>query len=131
MKSIRQSVILPAKPVLVYAALMDSAKHSAFTGGKAVISRIPGGKFTAFDGWATGKNLELVESKKIVQAWRASDWPDGVFSKVVFQLTAAGKNTKLTFVQTGVPEEFAKDIASGWKEFYWSPLKKFLRSTAI
>jgi hypothetical protein len=28
-------------------------------------------------------------------------------------------------VHSGVPAELADDVAEGWKEFYWEPLKKY------
>ncbi len=70
-KPIKQSVTFKASPHAVYEALMDSKKHSAFTGGKASISRVVGGKYTAYDNYVNGKNIELVPDKKIVQSWRA------------------------------------------------------------
>lgn len=125
-RTIRQSVTIKATPHDVYEALMDSKKHSKFTGDKAVISREVGGKFSAFDGYAEGVNLELVPDKKILQTWRASDWPEGISSKVTFALQAAAGGTQLTFLQTGVPEEFAGDVTQGWQDYYWAPLKEML-----
>ena len=80
-KTIKQSVTFRAKPHDVYEALMDSDKHSRFTGGKAHISRQIGGKFSTFDGYSEGVNIELVPDKKIVQSWRAGDWPEGHYSQ--------------------------------------------------
>ena len=45
-KSIRQTVTFKASPHAIYEALMDSKKHSEFTGGEAKISRKIGGKFS-------------------------------------------------------------------------------------
>jgi activator of HSP90 ATPase len=123
-KTIKQTAKFKVSPKEVYEALMDSKTHSRFTGGKAVISPKVGGKFTAYDGYCWGENLELVEGKKIVQSWTASDWPEGHMSKVTFALAKDGKGTKLTFTQTNVPDEFAKDIAQGWKDYYWVPMKE-------
>ncbi len=125
-RTIRQSVTIKATPHDVYEALMDSKKHSTLTGDKAVISREVGGKFSAFDEYAEGVNLELVPDKKILQTWRASDWPEGISSKVTFALKAAAGGTQLTFLQTGVPEEFAGDVSQGWRDYYWAPLKEML-----
>jgi activator of HSP90 ATPase len=122
-KSIRQTVILKASPHDIYETLMDSKKHAGFTGGKATISRELGGKFSTFDGYAEGVNLELVPDKKIVQTWRAEDWPEGHYSKVTFSLNKVGPGTRLTLTQTGVPGEHCEDIAQGWQDYYWSPLK--------
>ena len=125
-RSIKQAVTIKASPHAVYEALMDSKKHSEFTGGRAVISRKVGGKFTAYDGYAEGVNLELEPDKKIVQSWRASDWPEGLYSQVTFALKNAAGGTRLTFTQTGVPEEFADDVSRGWRDYYWAPLKEML-----
>ena len=70
-KLIQQTVTFKATPHAVYEALMDSEKHAAFTGGKAAISRVVGGSILAYDDYITGKNIELVPDRKIVQDWRA------------------------------------------------------------
>ena len=75
--TIRQSVTFNATPHDVYEALMDSTKHAEFTGDEAAISRVVGGPVMAYGGYITGKNLELAPDEKIVQTWRASDWPAG------------------------------------------------------
>ncbi|MBM3157387.1 MAG: hypothetical protein FJ004_08910, partial [Chloroflexi bacterium] len=104
-KTIRQTVTFKASPHEVYEALMDSRQHTKFTGAKASISRKVGGRFTAYDGYIEGVNLELVPDEKIVQSWRGSDWPEGHYSKAAFALKEVGGSTRLTFVQTGVPED--------------------------
>ena len=69
-KTLHQSVLLKATAHDIYEALMDSNKHSEFTHSPAVIHREVGGEFSAFDGWASGKTVELIPDKKIVQKWR-------------------------------------------------------------
>lgn len=126
MKNIRQTTTFKASPHDVYEALMDSKKHSEFTGGAAVINREVGGKFIAYDGYADGENVELVPDKKIVQTWRTSDWPEGHYSQVTFLLEEVDGKTRLTFTQTGVPDDQAVDIADGWRQYYWKPMKQML-----
>ena len=123
-RDIRQSVKFQVGPHEVYEALMDSSKHSRFTGGKASISKEVGGKFTAFDGYSQGTNLELVPDEKIIQTWRASDWPEGHYSKVTFALKKIEGGTRLTFTQNGVPEAQYEDISQGWHDYYWTPMKE-------
>lgn len=125
-RTIKQSVTFRAKPHDVYEALMDSDKHSRFTGGKVHISRRIGGKFSAFDGYSEGVNIELVPDKKIVQSWRASDWAEGHYSRVTFSLREEEGVTRLTFSQSGVPEDQYGDIAQGWCDYYWGPMKEML-----
>lgn len=125
-KTIKQTVDIKADPKDVYDAFMDPKKHGKFTGGKAKISNKVGGKFSVFDGYAEGENVELEPGKKIVQTWRASDWPEGHMSKITIKLAKKGKGTKLTFTHTGVPEDFFEDITQGWIEYYWEPIRQLL-----
>jgi activator of HSP90 ATPase len=125
-KSIRQSVTIKASPHAVYEALMDPKKHGDFTGGEAKISRKVGGKFSISGGDIQGENLELVPDQKIVQSWRYSDWEPGVYSRATFALKAVGDKTKLTFTQSGVPDEHYEDIKQGWIDYYWGPIKEML-----
>lgn len=125
-KTIRQKVRFAASPHDVYELLMDAKKHSAFTGATVEISRKAGGKFTAYDDWIEGTNLELVPDKKIVQQWRGADWPAGHFSTATFELKAVKGGTELIFTQTDVPDQHAKDISESWKEHYWEKMKRAL-----
>jgi activator of HSP90 ATPase len=125
-KTIRQSVTFKASPHAVYEALMDSRKHARFTSAKAKISRKMKGKFTAYDGYIEGFHLDLAADKKIVQSWRGSDWPEGHFSKATFSLKKIKKGTRLTFTQSGVPDQHYGDIRQGWRDYYWKPMKEML-----
>ncbi|MFH0977790.1 MAG: SRPBCC family protein [Candidatus Woesearchaeota archaeon] len=126
MKKLTQTITFKATPHEVFELIMDSKKHSAFTGEKAVTSRKVGGKFKAYGKYISGENLEIIKDKRIVQIWRASDWPRGIYSKVSFEFEKSGKNTKLKFSQEGVPESQYAEIKEGWSDFYWGPMKKFL-----
>ena len=125
-KTIRQTVSFKASPHKIYEMLMDSRIHTRFSGGKASISRKSGGKFSAYDNYISGTNIELVPDTKIVQSWRASDWPEGHYSKVTFSFAKIRDGCHLTFTQTGVPEQQYEGIRQGWHDFYWSPMKKYL-----
>lgn len=123
---ITQTIFLDAPPEKIYECLINEKKHSEFTNASAKIIPVVGGDFSVWDEYATGKTLELVLNKKIVQIWRASDWPKNVFSTVTFDFLEKDNGTSLTFTQVGVPEEFEKEIEKGWEDFYWKPLKKYL-----
>jgi activator of HSP90 ATPase len=125
-----ETVVFKAAPHDVYEALMDSRKHAAFTGAAATISRRVGGKFTAWDGYLTGTNLELEKDKKIVQDWRASDWPEGAASTVTFLFEPSPEGTKLTFTHKNIPAEFYDDIVQGWRDYYWEPIKTMLEDAS-
>ncbi len=125
--TIRQTITLQATPAEVFETLMDSKKHSRVTGARARISRSVGGKFSAYDGYIEGANIELVRNKKIVQMWRGSDWPADHYSKTTFSLKKVKGGTKLTLRQSGVPADQYASIKQGWIDFYWKPMKKTFR----
>ena len=125
-KTIRQTVTVAATPDEVYQAFIDQKKHSKFTGSKATFDPTVGGEFTAWDGYISGKNLELKDGKRIVQEWQTTEWPKGFPPsrlELTFRKTKGG--TEISMAHSGVPAEQAEDIAQGWNEFYWEPLKKF------
>ena len=124
MRSISQKVTIPASANHIYDAFMDEKKHAGFTGAGAKIDNKVGGKFEVWDGYATGENIELIPGKKIVQTWRASDWPAGADSVITIILTENDGTTDLNFTQTDIPDEFADDVEQGWNDYYWEPLTK-------
>ena len=83
-KTIRQSVNFKANPHNVYQSLIDSDKHTKFTGSQVSISRKTGSKFNIYGGDMGGVNLEIVTGHKIVQSWRYSNWPEKHRSTVTF-----------------------------------------------
>ncbi|HEX2712824.1 MAG TPA: SRPBCC family protein [Candidatus Acidoferrales bacterium] len=125
-KTIRQTVTIKASPHAVYEALMDSRKHSAFSRMPARISRTPGGRFTAYGPYLSGVNLELVPDKKIVQFWRARNWPTFHYSTVTFALSRVKGGTRLAFTQAGVPDNDYTAKKRGWIKSYWVPMKAML-----
>lgn len=125
--AIRQSNVFKAKPKRIYDILMSSREHAAMTAnGAAKISRKPGGAFRCHGGWISGRNVELVPGKRIVQAWRAKNWPRGVYSLVTFALKKAGRGTRLTLDHTGIPGDHSGHLSNGWKVRYWRPLRAYL-----
>jgi activator of HSP90 ATPase len=122
---IKQTIVFKATPHEVYEALMDSKQHAAFTGGKANISREVGGTYSAYDDYIAGKNIELVPDKKIVQDWRAVDWPEGYFSRITFEFTAVPEGTRMEFTHADLPEGTVDEFTQGWIENYWEPMKTF------
>jgi activator of HSP90 ATPase len=126
---IKQSVTFNASPEEVYDLIMDSKKHSAFTGSKAIMSKKANGKFKVFDGYCHGYNIELTEGKKIIQAWHFAEdgWPEDHYSICTFNFEKAPAGTKMSFLQTDVPEQNVEALKEGWKQFYWEPMKDFLK----
>lgn len=126
--TIRQKVIVPAKPMEVYEAFVDAKKHSAFTGSKATGQGKVGARFTAWDGYISGKFVELEEGKKVVQEWVTTEWPEG-YPPSRFELTfeKVDAGTEVSMVHSDVPVEQVEELKEGWNEFYWRPLKEYFK----
>jgi activator of HSP90 ATPase len=136
--SIHQEPVFMASPKRVYEALTDAKQFTRviqLSGAlqkmhlpdqPAVISKEEGGAFALYGGFITGRHIELVPNVRVVQAWRAGDWPAGVYSIAKFELVVQGSGCKIAFDHTGFPEDDAKSLASGWKAHYWEPLAKVL-----
>jgi activator of HSP90 ATPase len=123
---LHQEVDLKASPQKIYEILLDSKQFAAFTGMPAEISRDAGGAFSMFGGMIVGRNVELVASQRIVQAWRPASWSPGVYSIVRFELKGDGAQTKLVLDHTGFPEGDFAHLDPGWYARYWNPLKIYL-----
>ena len=126
-KNIKQNVVINTNPSIVYNLLMDSEKHSAFTGEPAKISDKVGGQVTCYSNYIEAINIELVKDKRIIQAWRGSDWNTGEWSLVVFNLKKEGDNTRISFEHIGIPDKHATSIKKGWTEHYWSKMKRYIK----
>jgi activator of HSP90 ATPase len=125
--TIQQSVRLPASPKQLFDTYLDSKKHSGVTGGKARISRKAGAKFTAWNGVLSGKNLLVVPSRMIVQAWRSVHFkrsnPDSI---LILEFSKAPGGGRIDLVHVNVPPQDHKGVKGGWPKYYWKPWKKYL-----
>jgi activator of HSP90 ATPase len=132
-ESIHQEVVFQASRKRVYEALTDPKQFTKVTtfspvmkAAPAEISREAGGSFTCFGGHIVGRQVELVPNERIVQAWRVVTWDPGVYSIAKFEFKEQGSETRLVFDHTGFPNGKAEHLATGWKENYWEPLRKYL-----
>jgi len=137
--AIHQEVIFKSPHHRVYEVLLDTKQFdkvvqlsAAMKSGMSPnakpteINREAGGAFSAFGGYITGRQIELVTNERIVQAWRVGSWPPGIYSIAKFEFTEQDSGTKLIFDHTGFPEAAAQHLAEGWHANYWEPLEKFL-----
>jgi activator of HSP90 ATPase len=129
--TIKQKVVIPVSPKEVYEAYVDAKKHSKFTDSKATGKATVGSKFTAWDGYIFGKNLELEDGKRVVQEWSTTDWPKGFTpSKLELTFRKVPEGTEILMVHSNVPKVQADEIAEGWIEFYWNPLKEYFSNNS-
>jgi len=125
--TIHQEVAIQSSPNSVYEALVNEQQFSEVTGGAPTkIEPEAGGIFSLFGGMIEGRTIELVANKRIVQAWRAANWEQGVYSIAKFEFETKNDETLLVFTHSGFPEEQKTHLEAGWHENYWVPLQKYL-----
>jgi len=126
--TITQKVVIHALPEEVYEAFLDPKKHSEFTGSKAKGQAKVGAEFTAWDGYISGKTVELEKGKRIVQEWVTTEWPEGYPpSRLELKFKETNGETELTMTHSDVPVDQKKELEQGWTDFYWDPLKNYFK----
>lgn len=126
-KTIKQKVKFKAPPQAVYKLLTDSKMQSAFSGKKAQLPKKVGGRFTTHSGFASGVIVDLSPGRRVVQAWRDSEFPAGIFSMAAFQLTPTPDGgTELVLTHRGVPKHLIPAVEQFWREAYWLKMREYL-----
>jgi uncharacterized protein YndB with AHSA1/START domain len=124
--SLSVSELIPAPPERIYAAWLSSDEHTAITGDKAVVEPFVGGKHSTFDGYAVGQTVELQPGRRIVQTWRAEDFPLGSpDSRVEVTLEETVGGTMVTIFHTEIPSGQGASYRDAWVQYYLEPLKGY------
>jgi uncharacterized protein YndB with AHSA1/START domain len=122
----RITSMVPGLPERVYAAWLDSAAHAAITGGTAKIDATIGGKFAVLDSHVHGRTIELLLSRRIVQTWRAKEFPgSSPDSRLEIQFENAEGATRVTIMHSGIPEGQGERYKQVWITRYFQPMKSY------
>lgn len=117
---------VPAKEI--YAAWLNSKQHTEMTGFESFVSSKVGGKFKAGDGYITGKNLELVKNKRILQAWRSSEFvKSDLDSLLVVNFEDISGGCKVTIEHSQIPKGTGNAYKQGWIDYYLLPMKAYFK----
>ncbi len=120
--------IFKVEPSVIYKAWLNSEIHSNMTGGEAHCSDNVGDSFTAWDGYISGKNLELFENQKIVQSWRTTEFSENDEDSILtISLKKLAKGTQLILEHTNIPEGQTQ-YKQGWVDHYISPMNDFFEN---
>jgi uncharacterized protein YndB with AHSA1/START domain len=123
--------IIPAPPAAVYDAWLHSRGHTEMTGSKATQSPRIGAKVSAWGGYISGQNLELVPGRRIVQSWRTTQFTDAdPDSKISVTLRAVPGGTRVTLHHSRVPDGHTSYERGGWQDHYFKPMKAYFTKQA-
>lgn len=124
-KTIKHKVRFKIPPTVIYDLLADSRRRTEVTGREALMSNRVGGKFSTDAGEVTGVNVDLVPGRRLVQAWRHQDFPEGIYSMAAITLAPTpGGGTELVLTHRGVPKHLLDQIENYWRDVYWAPMKE-------
>jgi uncharacterized protein YndB with AHSA1/START domain len=125
-EALRVTSTIPVAPTTLYFAWIDSAHHSAMTGATAKFDPSVGAKFTAWNGYITGKLVILDLGRRIVMSWRTTDFPrDAADSRVEVHFEALGSSTRMLILHTDIPEGQAEKYKEGWNDKYITPMRAY------
>jgi activator of HSP90 ATPase len=123
MKSFKKSFKIMAEPSDVYASLTNPYTIELWSGYPAQMISEPGSEFSLWEGDITGRNLEFIQDKKLVQEWYFGDQIEK--SIVTITISADRENSLVTVEQTNIPDEDFTSITEGWRENYFEAISSF------
>ena len=116
----RISVSIMASAAKVYKTWLSSKGHTEMTGSKANINDLPGSKYTAWDGYIQGENLELESNKRILQTWRTSEFKASQEDSLLeIEFIEIDKNSCKLILEHSNLEDKDSQYKQGWKEHYF------------
>jgi activator of HSP90 ATPase len=123
MKTFKKIFKINAEPSDIYSALTNPYTIELWSRYPATMSEIPGSEFSLWEGDITGKNLEFVRDKKVVQEWYFGEQKGK--SIVTITIQADREDSLVTVEHTNIPDEDFADIAEGWREYYFGAIMNF------
>jgi activator of HSP90 ATPase len=127
-KTIQQTVTLRAPAEKLYDMYLSPKFHAEITGGPVTISRIAGTRFRAFGGMISGKTLQVVPKRLIIQSLRGKDWkPGDLDSTLIISFLPDKEGGRIELIHVNVPEYDYNDVNDGWEKYYWQPWREYLR----
>jgi uncharacterized protein YndB with AHSA1/START domain len=124
------TTIIPASPQEIYDSWLDTVAHSEMTGGEALMSGELGAEISAWEGYISGRNLELIPGERIVQSWRTTKFTDEHGDSVIsVTLEVVDGGTLLTLIHSNVPDEQTSYEQGGWQEYYFEPMREYFSKT--
>lgn len=116
MKTFKKTFKINAEPSDIYAALTNPSTIELWSGYPAEMSTEPGSEFSLWEGDITGRNLEFIQDKKVVQEWYFGDHTDK--SIVTINISPDCESSLVTVEHTNIPDGDFSEISEGWREFY-------------
>jgi activator of HSP90 ATPase len=116
MKTFKKTFRINAEPSDIYSAITNPHTIELWSGYPAKMSTEPGSEFSLWEGDITGRNIEFVQDKKVVQEWYFGEQTEK--SVVTIFIVPDGENSQVTVEHSNIPDEEFNNITEGWREYY-------------
>jgi activator of HSP90 ATPase len=116
MKTFKKTFKINAEPSDIFSALTNPYTIELWSGYHAEMSAEPGSEFSLWEGDITGRNLEFIQDRKVMQEWYFGDQAEK--SIVTIIINPYGENSQVTVEHTNIPDDEFAQISEGWREFY-------------
>lgn len=123
MKTFKKTFRISAEPSDVYAALTNPYTIQLWSGYPAIMSEEPGTEFSLWEGDITGKNIEFIRDRKVVQEWYFGEQEEP--SVVTITISPDKEDSSVTVEHTNIPDDDFADISEGWREYYMGAINNF------
>ena len=125
-EALRVTSTIPVAPTTLYFAWIDSDHHSSMTGSTAKIDPVVGAKYSACNGYVTGKLIILDLGRRIVMSWRTTDFPrDAADSRVEVHFETLGMSTRILILHTEIPEGQSEKYKALWNDKYIAAMRAY------
>jgi activator of HSP90 ATPase len=123
MKTFKKTFRINAEPSDIYSAITNPYTIELWSGYPAKMSTEPGSEFSLWEGDISGKNIEFIQDKKVVQEWYFGEQTEK--SIVTISIVPDGENSQVTVEHSNIPDEEFNNIAEGWREYYIGAIMTF------
>ena len=72
--------------------------------------------------------LELIKDKRIIQAWRSSEFAEGDLDSIlVVNLEEVSGGCRITIAHSQIPKGQGANYKQGWIDYYLLPMKAYFK----
>jgi uncharacterized protein YndB with AHSA1/START domain len=126
-RTITMAVHLPAPPARLYRMYLDPKLHAAFTGAPVTIGARAGAPFKAFGGALSGRILQVVPNRLIVQSWRSTHFGRrDLDSTLILSFWTEKNGARIELTHVNVADGDFAGVSEGWAKHYWAPWRAYL-----
>jgi activator of HSP90 ATPase len=123
MKTFRKTFKINTETSDIYSAITNPYTIELWSGYPAIMSTEPGSEFSLWEGDITGRNIEFIPDKKVIQEWYFGDQHEK--SIVTITIIPDRESSMVTVEHTNIPDGEFDDIAEGWREYYIGAIADF------